>query len=344
MSKLNPEYINFTRFELQQHVKQALREAWKLSEDKPIDAGCLLKGVMITKQRITSEAFNELAALLSDKKGKYAQVEVSALLDRSDFDLSAVPVTAALRRSFTIAAPFFEREKAVWGRDYITFALLTADDPSLERLANNADTTLSAVRDEWYRFVTSDTSHLSPQVWQEWWRTAGVPIPQLPSRRKKRGKDVKEAEISPPPEGDSSPVLAEDSAPCAWVETDCVPSSVSQDYRPSEHDSLDVKQQAETFAALLIAQEISPPFALGLLGDWGVGKTFFMRLMQEKIEATAGKRVLPRDYSGSVSRAAQIEFNAWHYVDSDLWASLATRIFDRLAEELRGERESRTSG
>jgi hypothetical protein len=32
-------------------------------------------------------------------------------------------------------------------------------------------------------------------------------------------------------------------------------------------------------------------------------------------------------------RIAQIEFNAWHYVDTNLWASLAIRIFDGLAAQ-----------
>lgn len=99
---------------------------------------------------------------------------------------------------------------------------------------------------------------------------------------------------------------------------------------------MDAKAQAKIFATLLVAKEVRPPFALGLLGDWGVGKTFFMRLMQETVASIAGKGVQAERSSDSVSRATQIEFNAWHYVDSDLWASLASHIFDGLSEELRG--------
>ena len=45
-----------------------------------------------------------------------------------------------------------------------------------------------------------------------------------------------------------------------------------------------------------------------------------------------------------MSRAAQIEFNSWHYVDSDLWVSLASHIFDGLSEELRGRTDKAEVG
>ena len=127
------------------------------------------------------------------------------------------------------------------------------------------------------------------------------------------------------------------SGPRAWVETDAIPviGRLRSDYRPSEYDSLDAKIQAEIMATLLVAKEVRPPFAIGLLGDWGVGKTFFMRLMQEKVTAIAGRDAQADQNFDYVTRAAQIEFNAWHYVDSDLWASLASHIFDGLADQLR---------
>ena len=148
----------------------------------------------------------------------------------------------------------------------------------------------------------------------------------------------RDTETEQPP--DLEKPLTETILPLAWVESDAIPVIGSlRDYRPSENDSLDAKEQAGIFATLLIAKEVKPPFALGLFGDWGVGKTFFMRLMQEKIASIAGKDAEAEETSHSVSRAAQIEFNAWHYMDSDLWASLASHIFDGLSEELCGSTE-----
>jgi KAP-like P-loop domain-containing protein len=57
----------------------------------------------------------------------------------------------------------------------------------------------------------------------------------------------------------------------------------------------------------------------------GSGKSFFMRLLYDRVEQIAG--------AGSASfcsRIAQIKFNAWHYTDQNLWASLVSEIFDGL--------------
>lgn len=143
--------------------------------------------------------------------------------------------------------------------------------------------------------------------------------------------------IKPPP----PPTPTEEAlAPLAWVETDAIPViGARRAFQLSKQDSLNVEAQAKIFATLLVAEYVRPPLALGLLGEWGVGKTFFMRLMQETVASIAGRDIPSGGNSGSVSRAAQIEFNAWHYVDSDLWASLASHIFDGLAEELRGPQD-----
>ena len=37
----------------------------------------------------------------------------------------------------------------------------------------------------------------------------------------------------------------------------------------------------------------------------------------------------------------QIPFNAWHYMDANLWASLVTHIFDKLAEHLAGNKKEK---
>lgn len=136
----------------------------------------------------------------------------------------------------------------------------------------------------------------------------------------------------------SSPgVVSKRPSPIAALDRDSIPVIGDlTNYRPSERDSLDANSQAEIFASLLTAQSTQPPLALGLLGDWGVGKTFFMRLMQESVQKIAGRGVKRQTDSDAVKRVAQIEFNAWHYVDSDLWASLASHLFDKLSEELKG--------
>jgi len=121
-----------------------------------------------------------------------------------------------------------------------------------------------------------------------------------------------------------------DTPPCSSI-------AGRENFEATEQDCLDVSTQAKAFSTLLVSKDVKAPIALALLGDWGVGKTHFMRIMQETIQLVANKDSNPTDKPESVSRAVQIEFNAWHYVDTDLWASLASHIFDELAVELKHE-------
>ncbi len=95
-----------------------------------------------------------------------------------------------------------------------------------------------------------------------------------------------------------------------------------------------------------IAHEgLVPPAAIGVFGDWGSGKTFFIRALQSQIALLSSQsRDALRDGRTTVfcSHIVQIEFNAWHFVESNLWASLAAHIFDRLYAEL--ERRGKTEG
>jgi len=88
-----------------------------------------------------------------------------------------------------------------------------------------------------------------------------------------------------------------------------------------------------------------PPVAIGVFGDWGSGKSFFIRALQSQIALLSSQsRDALRDGRTTVfcSHIVQIEFNAWHFVESNLWASLAAHIFDRLYAEL--ERRSTEEG
>ncbi|HAV61170.1 MAG TPA: hypothetical protein DCY13_02255, partial [Verrucomicrobiales bacterium] len=66
---------------------------------------------------------------------------------------------------------------------------------------------------------------------------------------------------------------------------------------------------------------------------WGSGKTFFMRKMMDRVNELAQAA---RDSGRKQKEIAfyknivQIEFNAWHYVEGNLWASLVEHIFSNL--------------
>ena len=74
--------------------------------------------------------------------------------------------------------------------------------------------------------------------------------------------------------------------------------------------------------------------SVGLFGRWGSGKSYFMALMQERMVAlAAAAKAANKDGHESAYCAdiTQITFNAWHYMDANLWATLAVRIFEGLS-------------
>ena len=98
-------------------------------------------------------------------------------------------------------------------------------------------------------------------------------------------------------------------------------------------DLLGIDTEVQAFAALIAARTLVPPLSIGLFGEWGSGKTFFMRALRSAVdslsaEARAAER-MQRELP-FYKHIAQIEFNAWHYVEGNLWASLVEHILENL--------------
>jgi hypothetical protein len=127
-------------------------------------------------------------------------------------------------------------------------------------------------------------------------------------------------------------------------------------YRPDVDegaDQLGIGADVAMLAELAASRLIKPPLSIGLFGNWGSGKSFFMRQMEARIDDLA-RRSADADHSVYCASVRQIRFNAWHYVEADLWASLATHIFDnlaggsthdleRIADEFAEQRKEKTS-
>ncbi len=99
-------------------------------------------------------------------------------------------------------------------------------------------------------------------------------------------------------------------------------------------DLLDIGAEVDAFAHLLASKDLRPPLAVGLFGDWGSGKSFFMQAVRERIADLVRDQIAAPDagqpfWEGIV----QIDFNAWHYMDGDLWASLVEHVFARIGGE-----------
>jgi hypothetical protein len=98
-----------------------------------------------------------------------------------------------------------------------------------------------------------------------------------------------------------------------------------------QRDHIGIATEADAFARLIVSCDLTPPLAIALFGDWGSGKSFLMRAVQDRIAALTN-RVADRPQSDTDvwKRIRQIEFNAWEYVQGNLWASLLENIFGQL--------------
>jgi flagellar biosynthesis GTPase FlhF len=98
-------------------------------------------------------------------------------------------------------------------------------------------------------------------------------------------------------------------------------------------DLIGITREVEAMASLVSAWSVEPPLSIGLFGEWGSGKSFFMQKMKErvaKIASESRKSGLPQRKFGYYRNIVQVEFNAWHYVEGNLWASLVEHIFTNL--------------
>lgn len=95
---------------------------------------------------------------------------------------------------------------------------------------------------------------------------------------------------------------------------------------PLEEDHLGVGTYVAMLATLITGRDTPLPLSIGLFGEWGSGKSYFMGLLRGQVHKLA--------QSGDdsyVREVVPITFNAWHYSDTNLWASLGNEIFEQLA-------------
>lgn len=116
--------------------------------------------------------------------------------------------------------------------------------------------------------------------------------------------------------------------------------SVASDTVAGQRDLLGLDREVEVMGSVIAARDVEPPVSIGLFGDWGTGKTFFMKQVESWISRmTSQARKAASDPSAAPSayctNIVQLWFNAWHYIDANLWASLTAEIFEGLGEALR---------
>lgn len=162
------------------------------------------------------------------------------------------------------------------------------------------------------------------------WRTGGlIEIGRLPHG----GAHVWDVAFDPV--GTEVESTANDGFARRWtvtLEQPLAPSYLADEVRTTPGRTW-IDDDVDAFARLIASRYMSPPLSIAVFGDWGSGKTFFMRRLRDRVgELAADARdsgLLQREV-GYYKHIAQVEFNAWHYSNADLWASLVDNLFTQL--------------
>jgi hypothetical protein len=108
---------------------------------------------------------------------------------------------------------------------------------------------------------------------------------------------------------------------------------------PDGVDLLGVQPTADALAALIAARAVEPPLSIGLFGAWGSGKSFFMRLVRDRVrqiadESRSSER--PQAAMWAWRNVRHVEFNAWQYAAADVWAGLLEQLVAELSRPVPG--------
>ncbi|PZA09041.1 hypothetical protein DNX69_25455 [Rhodopseudomonas palustris] len=102
-------------------------------------------------------------------------------------------------------------------------------------------------------------------------------------------------------------------------------------------DPLGIRADVRAFARMICLEQATPPLSICLLGEWGSGKSSFMEGIQSEVKRLTAPPPEGRaaaapaeDEPNFVEDIVQIRFNAWHFADANLWASLTAVFFDQL--------------
>ena len=95
-------------------------------------------------------------------------------------------------------------------------------------------------------------------------------------------------------------------------------------------DLLSADADATTLAGLIASEELHPPLTVGLFGAWGAGKSFVLNALERELRELTG----PDRPTGFLGGLRIVRFNAWHYAETNLWASLVDEVLRQLGDEL----------
>src|SRR5437773_7830742 len=89
--------------------------------------------------------------------------------------------------------------------------------------------------------------------------------------------------------------------------------------QPTSKDTLGFTPYVEAISRFLLNEDTSPPLSLSVEGDWGSGKSSFMKQLKSKIEEPVAPNTTRK-------KVFTVWFNAWRHDKSEaMWAAFALK-------------------
>ncbi len=232
------------------------------------------------------------------------------------------PVSANVRATLELARSIAERttrELTIHNR-HLLAALLAApaqvNDPVARKRLQRLGVNVAVLARDFRLFLRTAAPNDNAGAWDAILGGAGEPVAA-----------VAEAPSSPPQPRDGQYISGPAGYTCEFV-------GVGGTHPVS--DELGVAGIAHRLAELIGLRETKMPLAIGLFGDWGSGKSHFMNLIDRRLKTLAEGATVDGPWCTEV---VAVYFNAWHYLDANLWASLVTEIFDGLFRHLEPKKD-----
>ena len=267
--------------ELEPHVLTALKGSRNPSG---IDADEALRSALSVMEGGT--AFQKLRNILKERNLEAPPAEPEGTEDGCE-------LSAPFAQSLRIAWSVVPDRKQIWGRALLTAALFDPRAHEAEWLQGRLD----SVREDWAAFLKTDEAKSWPQ-WEE-------ALDEYRERATTQGPgDSLTQAISFRETADDQTQVA---AALAGFSGDAVPPEVGPD-----DDRLQIGSEVNALASVVAARDVKPPLSVALFGDWGVGKSFFMRQMRSRVAPDSDGGQDFRE--GQVPVALPINWLAWHRV------------------------------
>jgi hypothetical protein len=267
----------------------------------------------------------------------FAQLEVapSALVDAMSFETLELPLNEGLAHvPFTgLAKKCLEhslREALKLGHSYIgTEHLLLGTIRASDRIARQLQSELNLSIEAVYAETIPELARRNPT------QSAPRKSPSMAGSDTRIGGSTMPAESAANPGYPGTGSARTPNAMAESAEFDRIVESLAfapaiADEAHEGEDLLGIDVDAMCLAALSASASMRPPLAIGVYGRWGSGKSYFMKRIGTHIERLSAASV-NIDNKPFVSNVRHVTFNAWHYSQGNLWASLLHHIFHSLS-------------